>query len=259
MSNLQTSEITLCYDGTLEGYLSLVFEAYVLHIRPCRITHTQHVQLSLEGSVRETTCNLNHAERVKVGICNRAGFKAYRNVEHAFLSCTEKRERLLFDYITGCMSGGHRFTQETSNPVVAHVEKLALRTRNEAEKMRQFVRFEQLENGAYFATINPQAMVLPLIMSYFAERFNTQPFLIHDETHHLCGVYDLHRSFLVPAEGLEVPSRTDDESRYRYLWKTFYDALACEQRYNPNLRRSFMPKRYWHNLTEMRGVLEHAS
>lgn len=34
-------------------------------------------------------------------------------------------------------------------------------------------------------------------------------------------------------------------------WKRFYDAVSIKDRYNPELQRSFMPKRLWGNITEM--------
>ena len=34
-------------------------------------------------------------------------------------------------------------------------------------------------------------------------------------------------------------------------WKRFYDVVAVEARYNPELRRQFMPKRLWKNIVEM--------
>ena len=34
-------------------------------------------------------------------------------------------------------------------------------------------------------------------------------------------------------------------------WKRFYAAVAIKERYNPELRRGFMPKRLWGNITEM--------
>ena len=38
-------------------------------------------------------------------------------------------------------------------------------------------------------------------------------------------------------------------------WKRFYDTGAVEARYNPELRRQFMPKRFWKNITEMQEDL----
>ncbi|MDR2407664.1 MAG: DUF4130 domain-containing protein, partial [Bacteroidales bacterium] len=40
------------------------------------------------------------------------------------------------------------------------------------------------------------------------------------------------------------------ESRYQELWKTFWRAVAIQERKNPKLQRQFMPKRYWKYLIE---------
>ena len=37
---------------------------------------------------------------------------------------------------------------------------------------------------------------------------------------------------------------------YRDLWKTFYQAIAIEERKNPKLQRNMMPLRYREYMTE---------
>ena len=37
---------------------------------------------------------------------------------------------------------------------------------------------------------------------------------------------------------------------YRKLWRSFYDTIAIEGRYNPKCRLTHMPKRYWNMMTE---------
>ena len=41
-----------------------------------------------------------------------------------------------------------------------------------------------------------------------------------------------------------------EELAYRKLWRTFYDTIAIEGRYNPKCRMTNMPKRYWAMMTE---------
>lgn len=36
-------------------------------------------------------------------------------------------------------------------------------------------------------------------------------------------------------------------------WKRFYDAVSIKDRYNPELHRSFMPKRLWDNIIRNAG------
>ena len=138
------------------------------------------------------------------------------------------------------------------DPIVAKVDRLALSVVNEAEDIRQFARFEELECGIYLAVINPKAMVLPLVMRYFCGRFNTQPFVLYDEVRHIAGVYDMRRQYMMRIDDLEIPSRADREPEYQLLWKIFYDCASNEQRFNPDLRRQHMPQRFWRNLTEMK-------
>ena len=243
---------TFCYDGSLEGFLSAVFDAYAYHVIPFAIEAAGNVQLALGIQVLDVKTDASHAERVRIGICNRAGHEAYQKVKKAFLASEEGRELVIFKYIMQCMACGRQVLNALDDAVVAEVERLARRVANEQEDMYQFVRFEQLETGLFYAVINPRNNVLPLIMGHFCARFNTQPFVIYDEAHKIAGVYDKRRQYLVPSPELNVPASSPDEQLYQQLWKTFYDSLSNEQRYNPDLRRNFMPKRFWRNLTEMK-------
>ena len=139
---------------------------------------------------------------------------------------------------------------DLANPVVADLVALERGVLNEEERMRQFIRFSHLENGVWFARCNPNANVVPLVMRSFAERFNTQPFIIYDENHHLAGVHDGNGWHLVADDVVNIPSRTAEDAHIEALWKRFYDSLAIETRYNPELRRHFMPVRLWRNLPE---------
>ena len=121
--------------------------------------------------------------------------------------------------------------------------------------MMQFLRFEHLEGGLWFARCNPQANVVPLLMDWFSGRFNTQPFVIHDEGHDLAGVYEGSDWYLVRTDRLDLPGPAADERAMKDAWKRFYRTIAVESRYNPELRRQFMPKRLWKNITELQEDL----
>ena len=92
-------------------------------------------------------------------------------------------------------------------------------------------------------------------MDWFSGRFNTQPFVIHDEGHDLAGVYEGSDWYLVRTDRLDLPGPTADERAMKDAWKRFYRTIAVESRYNPELRRQFMPKRLWKNITELQEDL----
>ena len=256
MRMLVPREETFCYDGSLEGFLCAVFDAYALRCRPRRICPADQVQLALGQEVRDVATDLAHAERVRAGLVRRGGRRAFDQAELAFLSDAEGREGALLAFVEKVMDEGKGALSDLADPCVARVGALATEVLNEREHMYQFLRFEELEGGIYYARINPRCRVLPLLMGHFVERFNTQPFIIYDEVHRLAGAYDLKGTCLVRVDGLEVPERTACEREFQQLWKRFYDSVSNEQRFNPDLRRSFVPQRLWRNLTEFRALLD---
>lgn len=85
--------------------------------------------------------------------------------------------------------------------------------------------------------------------------------LQHAALHHLrrgaqhAGVYEGRDWYLVQTENVDLPDRASEERLMQQAWKRFYDTVAVEARYNPELRRQFMPKRFWKNITEMQEDL----
>ena len=121
----------------------------------------------------------------------------------------------------------------------------------QVEILNKDLEIAHLENGVWFARCCPNANVVPLVMNHFAARFNIQPFIIYDENHHLAGVHDGNGWHLVADDVVNIPSRTAEDAHIEALWKRFYDSLAIEARYNPELRRHFIPARLARSLPEM--------
>ena len=51
-----------------------------------------------------------------------------------------------------------------------------------------------------------------------------------------------------------MASPEERELGYQKLWKSFYNALAIEERRNEKLRQQHCPKRFWENMTEMKDL-----
>lgn len=256
MNSLKPSNLLFCYEESFEGFLTAVFTAYAYHVVPSDIQPAACAQPMLGQQVIEVSTDFTLAERVKVGICNRAGFKAFACLEKAYRSCVKGRESDLFSYVVLAMDHGRKGVRDISNRVVSNVERLCHKTENEMEYMRQFVRFQHMENGVYAAVVNPCADVVPLVMGFFVERYNAQPFIIYDEVHRLAAFWDLQCVSYVKTDEFSMPCRSEEEGDYERLWKTFYDSISNEQRFNPDLRRIHMPKRFWKNLTEIQMALK---
>jgi probable DNA metabolism protein len=242
---------TLLYDGTIEGYYTAVFRAFEHKLEPYDICTADCPRLSLfsETTTIETSDEL--AQRVDRGLARKLGADEAQRIRLAFLSDEPGHELELFHYIRLAMRKGRYAFCDHANPIVESYERLWRQVSNERHRMFQFTRFAEMEGGIYFAQINPNANVVPVMMEHFARRFNTQPFIIYDEVHKIAGVSRDGRWMLVPTDDITPPRKTEREEAYSAMWRSFYDSICNRERLNPALRRNFMPKRLWKNITEV--------
>ncbi len=256
VKELPLNHVAYLYDGSLEGLLSAVFLAYERHETPEDIVCESRYQPRLMQSVIQVTTDYGRANRVRKGVQRSVGNRAFDALMYASACDDYDMGLIVFRFIRYVMARPsflkkHPVLEEQSNPVVADVLRLEKYALNETERMRQFVRFSHLENGVWYARINPNASVIPLIMGYFASRLNDQAFIIYDETHHLAGMYNGHSWQLALGDAVQVPNATNHDQFMQKAWQRFYESLSIDARYNPELRRHFMPVRFWQNLTEM--------
>ncbi len=254
------SDLILLYDGSFEGLLAAVFDSYSYSPPPQNLDTADIYQPRLGCRYQEASADPQKTARVVAGVRRRMGNLGYRKIWQAFLHDGGDKATVIYRYIRLGMREGERVHHMLTHPVVMALDKLVALTGREANFLTEFIRFSELEGHVYYAEITPEHYVLPLVMPHFAARMNTQPFLIHDKTHGVAGVYDRSGWYLISTEGMTVPALSADEVAYRRLWKTFYDTIAVKERINPNLRRQLMPKKYWKNMTEMQPdfVLERA-
>ena len=248
--------VAYLYDGTLEGLLSAVFLAYERHEDPLDVVKEREYEPRLGQSSLFVETDFGRAERVRRGMRRVAGGRTFEAVRQASLCDDRHAGTAIYRFIRYVMSrpadrSATSVLDELANPVVSDVVALAKHASNEAENMRQFVRFSHLENGLWYAHVRPNAAVVPLVMGYFSSRLNDQPFIIFDERHGMAGVYDGRSWQLVIADAVDVPDASEHDKLMQEAWKRFYDSLSIDDRYNPELRRHFMPVRLWNDLPEL--------
>jgi probable DNA metabolism protein len=240
------------YDGSLDGLLCCVFEAYARKEAPSAVEAGETAQMSLDADARDIPTDPARAERVQWGILERIGPEAFACVQTAALSADPRAGMIALAYVRLGFEAGARVDQRLTEPAVHDMRLLMRGVQTEAQRYLQFLRFEELEGGVFLAEMQPEHDVLPLVMPHFADRFGQQPFLIHDRTRGLAGVWDLREWRVLSTEGMRLPARAAGEAEYQALWRMFYRTVAIEQRLNPKLRRQHMPKKFWRYMVEMR-------
>ena len=245
------------YDGSYEGFLSAVFDAYSLKIKPLNISAASgDIQIDLGGKFHYVEAADEKADRLIAGM-EKIGFAD--KVLFAFLSWMLNKEMTIYRYIIMGFNLKEKILTLTGNDIVNKVNDMCSQTANEKYRMRGFLRFSVMKNSVHFAEISPKNNVLPLIMPHFSRRMGTMPFLIHDMTYKQVGLYDNLEWFICSSENLILPGLHSDEEKYRKAWKLFYDTTAVEGRENLEYRNKKMPARYHKHITELQNFTNHDS
>jgi probable DNA metabolism protein len=127
---------------------------------------------------------------------------------------------------------------------VSQVDRMVHR---EKHRMEAFIRFQLTTDGLFYATVEPDFNVLPLILGHFKRRYADQRWLIYDD---LNKVDEVVINFNENTEGEKVSIFHDDEELYQNLWKDYFKNVNIKERKNNKLHLMHVPKRYWRHLTE---------
>jgi len=245
--------ITYRYDGSFEGYLCAAAD--------CLERGDGHPDFMRDGV--DTTGGLFagdvHVVPVlrDVAMALRGRFvtsvsqEAFATARYAFQSRMEGIELLVWRYLLLGLEMGRRLEGMLTEEPVYSVNRIARKVSHEAHKFKGFVRFREVREGFLYASIEPEADVLPLIAPHFVERVGDRPWMIHDLRRRQAALYDLRGWRLVC--GVELtgePGVTDAEHDYAALWQRYFQRHAIPERHNPKLQQKHVPLRYRKHLTE---------
>ncbi len=238
------------YDGSYPGFLCCVFESFRRRALPLAVWPPQQAQLTFY-ECRDIPTEPAFAVRVERSLRPRLGARAEELVHLAFLNGSEGKELLLLRFLHMAFARGRGAAWDYAHPDAAPVLALERAVTGEAHLLTGFVRF-QVHEGMLGAVIRPKHYTLPLLRPHFCSRYPDKDFLIADLTHRTALVYrDGRADYAEIDEGFCLPPPDAEEAEYQALWKQFYRTIGIKERYNPNLRRTHCPKRYWACMTEL--------
>lgn len=240
-------QVCYVYDGSFEGFLTCVYEAYVHHEYPAAFMGPEEEQFSLFPG-RPVETHPEHAGRVRASLHKRMGPAALW-VVNGFLAALPEREVHLFRFLALGYERGPSLMRDLTDDRVAVLHKALIHLNGEAHLLKGFVRFSD-QAGVLVAEIEPKNRVLPLLRAHFCARYQKERFIIYDRTYKEALFYGAGRWAIIPLERFDAAAPDREERDYRALWRRFYDTIAIEGRYNPKCRMTHMPKRYWHMMTE---------
>ena len=249
------------FDGTMDGLLTAVFDAFALHEQPEQLLKTGDALPLFCDHTYHVTSDDEKAQRVWTGLEKHLPREAMKLIYVSWLSELPELPTPLFQYICKVFRQGD-ISKHFADPDVLTVTNIARRVLHEQLRMKQFIRFQKAKDGTFLAVVSPDHNVLPLVTDHFSDRFNDQPWLIYDARRHYGFNYDGHLVIRITFEDeavvpfnlangkLNDEVLSSDDQLLQNLWRTYFKAICIKERMNPRKQLSDMPHRYWKYMTE---------
>ena len=238
------------YDGSFEGLLTAIYEAYYRKQGPELILNKKNLQVSLLDEYIFIDADPGKSDRVYASIRENISGESLQHVYYVFLSEHPEAGTMIYNYLKYGWKVGSKVNLHISDDRVFKVHEISQRVGHETNKLMGFVRFRQVEGGLYYAPIKPDNNIVELLAPHFAERLADQSWIIHDVGRDIAALYNTRTWVISDFSVDELPAPTEEETENRRLWKEFFNTLAIPSRYNPKLQRQLMPRRYWDYLIE---------
>jgi probable DNA metabolism protein len=247
----------LVYDGTFEGLLTAVFEIYERRLTLVKLEKGECYTSALFENLIQVTTNEARAGRVMNGLQQKVSPTGIQRIYIAHLAGIENDDDTIVNFIRYAFDSDRNIEDDYGNRNVLRVSEIVGMMRREKHRMEAFVRFQKLKDESYYAAIQPDFNVLPLLIKHFKNRYADQKWIIYDIKRNYGLAYDLHDTEFISLEfsavknpGNVVAAFNEDEEIYQHLWKNYFTSVNIPARKNTKLHLRHIPKRYWKHLTE---------
>ncbi len=167
------------FDGSYVGFLCCVFESFERKEFDVTPLTTNRYQGNFFHEKRDIISDSHKAKRVLDGLRKRL-VKRTEDFFKAFLSEDQEAWRSSLFLIQQIFRIGETILSNYGNQDVLYFSQTLKKISRERHRMKAFTRFQKTSNGLYYAVIEPDFNVLPLISDFFRKRYADQPWLIYD-------------------------------------------------------------------------------
>ncbi|WP_158828416.1 TIGR03915 family putative DNA repair protein [Mucilaginibacter lacusdianchii] len=247
---------TLIYDGSFEGLLTAVYEIYERKICQIKIQKEKWLSTALFEDVLQIHTDTQKASRVLKALQQKISAAGLQRLYAAHTAGLEGEDVMLIGYIRYVFDSPQNVEEDYGNKYVLRLSEIVRKVRREKHRMEAFVRFQKLEDETFYAAIEPDFNVVPLLSKHFKDRYTDQKWIIYDLRRNYGIYYNLHDveyitlDFSVNNPSNVISAYTEDEGLYQHLWQNYFKSVNITARKNTKLHMRHIPKRYWRYLTE---------
>ncbi|TDG37459.1 DNA metabolism protein [Pedobacter changchengzhani] len=246
------------FDASLSGLLTAVFECFERKQNYITLIEQRLYQPSAFDESLQIITDQEKADRVWKGLKEKINKNWLRTFYCTYLSEIPEAYQHLLDFAIYIFQNKKGAENNYGNAHIIALSKFAKSVEREKHRMEAFIRFQKTLDGIFYATIDPDFNVLPLISNHFKNRYADQQWIIYDTKrkyglhYNLNTVEEITINFSEQAnnEKLSEIIMDEKEALYAILWKAYFKSANIEARKNTKLHIQHVPKRYWKYLTE---------
>lgn len=250
MSNWKLVNKTYLYDGTLNGFLTIVFDSYRTKTLPQKICDEMNYSPNFLDHIVYIQTDFEKAKRVFNGIEKSISDTTLYNTYYAFLSNEKEKEIHLLKYLCDGFAIGPKINNRLTLTYVYQVMSMKKRSFGECHRLKGLLRFQEVGKNLYYASIHPDNNIIEPLGHHFMHRLPSQNFIIHDKVRDICLLYNGKEYQIIDSTHLKIPDISEEEQKYQELWKLFFKTISISERKNPRCQMQYMPKKYWKDLIE---------
>ena len=232
----------LVYDGTFEGFLSLVYEVYYKKLKPTKIYKTLPNEILFE-EILEINSSKESGIKVLNAIKTKFPKEILEKILNIFMCDSKEFEMALLEYIVIGFKDSKQL-YNINNSCVFYLNSLEKELFKNVHRMSGFTRFEELEDKTLYAKIESKFNIVYFLGRHFLKRFNNQNFIIHDINRKLAFVKMQNDYSIKEVVFFDEPNYSQNEEKFQKLWKSFFSGVTINERTNLKLQTQMVPLLY---------------
>lgn len=213
MSNWKLINTIFLYDGTFDGFLTVVFDCYSSKTLPQKVFSKKSYTENFLNKTIYIKTDYEKSSRVFKGIEKNIGYDALYNSYNAFL-CDSKNDKdiNILKYLCDGFSIGPKINDRITISYVYKVISMRKKALAECHKLKGLLRFIEVENNLFYASIHPDNNILEPLGQHFLKRLPSQNFIIHDKVRNICFLYNCNEYQIIDCKDFKIPNISENIS-----------------------------------------------
>lgn len=242
--------ITYIYDGSFEGLLTSVYDAFYSINKPEDIvSKDSYIENFLIEKIYIQT-DIDKCQKVYEAIEMKISKDSLKRVFYAYLSELPGAEMIVLRYLQLGFKIGRDIDSNLANEYVLNMDNIYKKVAYERHRILGLLRFKKVKEDILYAQVEPDHNIIALLAPHFKERLSSENFIIHDTKREITIFYNKSEWVIKDIEAPEPFLVKDMEESYEDLWRVYFNAISIKGKTNIKLQKRNMPMRYWKHLTE---------